>query len=125
MKNTFVKAMLGILSLATVAAISPPAHAVGVINGVRIAEVAVGTTLGWVRFAPVAIGGSRPSCVSGSAWISEFAFDPTTNKGKALLTMLTAAQLAGKRVDAAGAGTCSAMSTGNAENLDYIKIYDN
>jgi hypothetical protein len=48
--------------------------------------------------APVACGTSNPS------WLI---FDPATAKGKALLSLVQAAMLAGREINAYGSGTCT------------------
>jgi hypothetical protein len=56
----------------------------------------------------------------------QYAFDITTNKGKALLSLLEGAQLAGKTVGIGGDGTCLAVQQGlTIENLSIITVFTN
>jgi hypothetical protein len=51
-------------------------------------------------------------------------FDTSTNKGKALQSIVTAAYLSGSRVDLAGANTCTTTATAGivAETLNNVVI---
>jgi hypothetical protein len=114
--------LLALITVCVIATLTSQASALGSVNAVRVTELSLdGTNLAWAHFS-ANIGGSRPACMN-SGWANDLAFDPTTSKGKALLSVLTAALLSGKQVDVAGVGTCTTMATNvGAETLGYVKL---
>jgi hypothetical protein len=67
------------------------------------------------------IGGSRPSCHNNVYW-NTWAFDISTSKGKAMLSGIMAAYLAGKQVAVNGNGTsCLDLTTANVSSNEKIE----
>jgi len=70
-----------------------------------------------VTFEKDVTGG--PACASDAA---RLALNPATEAGKAMLSMLLSAQVAGLSVQAFGKDNCDVMGSGQ-ESLSYIRIY--
>src|ERR1044071_4687648 len=84
-----------------------------------------GTNFATVGFTNIT--GTRPSCHNASI-SAEYAFDLSTNKGKALLSLAQSAQLAGKTVGFAGpsTNTCTTVQAGlNIETLSIMNVLTN
>lgn len=118
---------LAALGFAGVLAAAPTASANGAVGNALITELALSGNVAWLRFN-VALGTSnppnntRPACIA-SGWQDYFMFDHTTAQGKSFLTMLSAAMLAGKRVDASGVTSGTLCTNSTAETLGYLKVY--
>jgi hypothetical protein len=67
------------------------------------------------RYALVRINGStsgtRPGCHAGGAQQLAYSMDLNTVKGRALLSLASAAQLAGRSLEVYGGGTCLTVGT--------------
>lgn len=97
---------LFICALAALSTTTTTAKA-GVIGGkvTRIGLSAASTTLAFVEFsAPV--GQNACTVPPGSPGAARMFFDFTTIRGKALMSLLTAAQLSSKTVSGSGNGVC-------------------
>jgi hypothetical protein len=81
-------------------------------NNTAIANIGyfVQGTHAWVEFTS-AIPGIAACVTTSPNWTKSFAFPITDDKGKALLSSITAAMLAGKRVSAKGTGACTSALT--------------
>jgi len=103
MKNT---KLLGVaLVLSSFLSISKTAQAAGG-NG-TITNIQVNSALNNVIVTFTGVTGGRPSCHNaGSFYASSFSFDITEATGKAMLSLLEGAQLAGKVVGFGGIGVC-------------------
>jgi hypothetical protein len=121
---------LAIVTAILVASFATQVKAVGSISNVTVTELSLdtsstGATVAWVHFSGTIGGSPRPTGCIGAGWSNDFAFDPTTNKGKMLFTLLQSAFLSGKPVDAAGNNTCVTMATGTGvEMLSYVKMHN-
>ena len=62
--------------------------------------------------------GNRPSCHSGGN--NEYAFDVSTNKGRALLSTAQAALLAGRYVSIFGGSSCTTVGAQPIETLQTL-----
>jgi hypothetical protein len=112
-----IKKLISALTLlASTAVIAPFAHASSVPgNGV---VTAIGTSSSSV-FATVTITNATGSVPCGT--LGTYSIDTSTAQGKAMLSTLEGAQLAGKRVGLGGTGTC----VGGAEGLGIITVFTN
>lgn len=122
MHNTLsTKNLFALITAATVSLFANAASATGTTN--VISDITVeGSYYARVAMAGSPIGG-RPAC-HNAAYTVHYQWDITTSKGKAMLSLAQAAQLAGKRVTVTGSGTCV---TGNAsiEMLNSITLWTN
>ncbi len=100
------------------------ALATSAVNTVYSVQIESGT-----QYATIVVNGGphssgRPSCHS-TFNPNQWAFDISTNKGKAMLTMVQTALLSGKRIGVTGSGSCinvAATGTLNIEGISYISI---
>lgn len=76
----------------------------------------------FARIAVTSASGARPAC-HNAGYTIHYGFDISTNKGRALLSTATAALLAGKRVSATGAGSCTNLGTVTIETLDSLTLW--
>jgi hypothetical protein len=111
------KRIISALSLfAATAFIAPFAHASSVPGNGTV--TAIGTTSSSV-FATVSVTNATGSVPCGT--LGTYSIDTSTAQGKAMLSTLEGAQLAGKRVGLGGSGTC----VGGAEGLAIITVFTN
>lgn len=89
----------------------------------------VESTHAWVQFSS-AIPGIAACATTVPNWTKSFAFSISNDKGKALLSTLTAALLAGKKVNGKGTGACttgltwgpgSGAGTPSAANVELVQ----
>src|SRR4051812_36719337 len=121
-----IKFLASAVSLALITTLSPVANAAGngygPLDGVSVAN--------GVNYASIQISGAgtigHPACQTGGSTSPFFGFDISTNKGKAMLSLAQAAQLAGKVVSVAGTGACITVGTGlTYEGLASITVITN
>jgi hypothetical protein len=97
-----------------------PARGEGAVEGV-IQDV----TIGGPNFARVAVGtvavGGRPAC-HNAAYTTHWGFDISTAKGKATLSVATAALLASRRVYVIGTNGCVDVGSIRLEEVDTIVL---
>lgn len=124
--NKQLKSILGGLLFIGAVAFAPPADAgfnIGLQNITQIAMANAPSNLAYVEF-----DGSRnatPACSGGSPQNRRYIFDASTNRGKALLSVLTAAMYAQRPVYATGTNSCTSATFGptsavSIENLQYV-----
>ncbi|HKY37315.1 MAG TPA: hypothetical protein VJN18_15335 [Polyangiaceae bacterium] len=65
----------------------------------------------------------RPTCHEDWDWERQYVFDVSTSKGKALLSLLMSAYLAGKSVTVAGTGSCVTVGTYVLETVGEASLY--
>jgi hypothetical protein len=109
-------AMLGFMSLASVA------HATGGNGKVVSLAVATGVNSAYGQFTGST--GTKPTCHTAAA--DSYGFDISTNKGKAMFSLLQGAMLAGKTVGFGGASTCTIVGSepySVMETLDIVTVY--
>lgn len=99
MRSGWLAGCMG-LGLVVLAARADAASATGTVQQIEI----VGTQYAILRINGTS--GSRPVCHTGGQQQTAFSVDLGTNKGRSLLSIATAAQLAGRSVEVYGAGTC-------------------
>jgi hypothetical protein len=71
-----------------------------------------------------------PAACASAEFKQGFALSTTTERGRAILSLLTSAMVAGKSVSFRGTGTCSVVSSwsgsgGRAENLAAVTVIGN
>jgi hypothetical protein len=110
MKST--KAMGWAVCLAYVVAVTAPAHA-GQVTNAKIFSLSVGS--GGTTAKVVLTGGTTSVPMDACGPGTNFAFIVTTNEGKALLSLLISAFLAGKTVGLTGStgDNCTTFNGGN------------
>jgi hypothetical protein len=111
--------------LASIAAFALVASNLAIANAASSTDLVSDITLQGTQFARIAVttaSGARPAC-HNAAYTIHYGFDLGTNKGRALLSTATAALLAGKRVTATGAGSCTNLGTVTIETLDSLTIW--
>jgi hypothetical protein len=107
-----------VVCLMFVVSLRSVAHASGGTGTVTQISIRNGTNFATVDFTGVV--GSHPC---GNAPASQFGFDISTAKGKALLSMLESAYLAGKTIGYGGSGACITVEGGlSAEVLSIATI---
>jgi hypothetical protein len=119
-----LKIVGSILAAATTVPLSLEAHATSASNTVSSVTIESGTQYARITIDGGPFGG-RPSC-HNAAFGSDWAFDISTAKGKAMLASAQAALLSGKRVSVSGGTTCTNVSGAiNIETLTKIQIFAN
>jgi hypothetical protein len=115
--NLNVRNMLGALAVAAVGTVASVAWAAGGVSGATVSAIQLGTSTNTatVFFTPPL---NTPSCQVSTAIL----FDHTTARGKSILTLLTSAQLSGKKVNLAGNGICTTISGLTWENLSTASM---
>jgi len=112
--NMQLKATLGSLLFIGAVAFTPTADAGFLIGTQKITRIAMQNestgVLAYVEFDGTRTG--NPSCASGQP--RRFIFDTSTARGKALLSILTAAMYAQRPVYATGTNTCTTASFADA-----------
>jgi hypothetical protein len=106
--------------LSAALAFASPAKATTGATGQITSLAILGTTYGQVIITnPV----GTSTCTSPAG---QYTFDISTNKGKAFLSLLEGAQLAGKTVGVGGDGTCVTVQAGlTIENLSILTVFTN
>ncbi len=117
----FSVAALGFLGLSLIAT---PALAVKSATGLTISDITIiGTDRARIAISSLSgtTGGSAPGC---SVAATLFAIDLTSQKGRALLNLATAAVLAGKTVNITGGNGCIAVdnATSLIQTLDQLTL---
>jgi hypothetical protein len=115
-----VRTTVAALTFAAIVATSAVALAVGGVSGATIGAIQIVTSsnTATVFFTP---GLSNPACQVGTAMV----FDHTTARGKSLMTLITSAQLSGKKMDFIGTGTCQTISGLTWENISQASLTNN
>jgi hypothetical protein len=104
---------------------SPVAEASGNIGQIVSIEIRPGTNFATVTMAPAGFYGTRPACHNSSQGPNSYGWDISTNKGRAMLSLAQAAQLAGKNLSVNGAsqpGTCTNVNAGSPTNPTTVNI---
>lgn len=122
MTTNFLKTRLARIACATALLTQvSAAHATGV-GDALITDITVEGT----QYARVcvnrAVGGTRPAC-HNPTYSTHYAFDISTAKGKALLSILQAAQLAGKKINITGWNVCTNLGNEQIETIYDATIY--
>jgi hypothetical protein len=112
---------LAFLLVAMVASLATTAHAAGSIPapGSHITAINISNSSDVVYFTVDGTVTGQPACATLT---KTFAFDITTDKGKAYLSVLIAAELSGKLIRATGTGTCTLPALGSVENLAWLVV---
>lgn len=125
MQNKLTLKIVGFfLAAATVVPISPEANATSTASNTVFSVTIEGGT----QYAQIMLDGGpyntgRPGC-HNPALGSNWAFDISTAKGKALLATAQAALLSGKTVSVTGSNSCTTVSgTINIETLTNLRIF--
>ncbi len=121
-KTMASKVMMALLAAAPFLGASSEARASTASNTIK--EIAVeGTQVARIRLNGSTITG-RPAC-HNAAYTTHYAFDISTAKGKALLSTLEAAMLAGKTVTVnyVSTGTCTTLA-GTGSSGDQLETLD-
>jgi hypothetical protein len=116
MKIRVMVAFAGLASLASVA------HATGG-NG-KVVSIGVASGSNYANVQVTGSAGTRPACHAAGADL--YGFDISTDKGKAMFSLLQSAMLAGKAVGFGGTSTCTAVCTDPwcvMETLSIITVY--
>jgi hypothetical protein len=113
MTNQLKKSLLASFAAVAIFAVSTSASAAGgpsTVNGGTIGDITIdGTSFARVYINNVGTIPSRPSC-NNSGFFAHYAWDLSTAKGKALLSLLQAAQLSGKKVFLTGSTACTSIN---------------
>jgi len=122
MMNKLLKATLGGLLFSGAVAFAPTADAGFLIGTQKIVRIAMQNDTGVLAY--VEFDGTRtgnPACASGQP--RKFIFDTSTARGKALLSMLTAAMYAQRPVYATGTNTCTTASfaDSNSQSIENLR----
>jgi len=121
--NKQVKSILGSLLFIGAVAFAPSADAGFLIGAQKIKRIAMQNDAATANMAYVEFDGSRtgnPSCASSHP--RKFIFDTSSNRGKALLSMLTAAMYAQRPVYATGTNACAAATSFADANSQVIEL---
>lgn len=111
------KKVLGSLILSTLltAGIASAQGANGVVTSIQV----LGTQ--YATFVITNPAGSAPACHNGVA--GQFSMDISTAKGKAMLSALEGAEIAGRTVGVGGLTTCLTVATGSTvQTADIIEV---
>lgn len=122
--NKQLKSILGSLLFVGAIAIAPTADAGFNIGSQKVTQIAIAngtSTLAYVEF-----DGSRtgtPACGNASPQNRRYVFDTANNRGKALLSVLTAAMYAQRPVYATGTNTCTTASyaSGTSQSIENLQ----
>jgi len=125
MRNKLMLTIVGsILAVASILPLSLEAYATTGSNTVSSVTIEGGTQYARLTLDGGPFGG-RPGC-HNAAFGSDWAFDISTSKGKAMLASAQAAVLSGKRVSVSGGTTCTTVSGSIAiETLTKIQLFAN
>jgi hypothetical protein len=111
---------VGALTVLGALVVTRIAYAGGSVSGTKIEEVSANGTVAWIKVTSD-ITGTRASCHTASNK-RELVFIPTTDWGKAFLTLAQAARHSGRLVDVAGGSTCLDINTTPVETLSMLKV---
>lgn len=116
MQNKLIRSIALAATLLTAGIASAAGGATGVITGVAI----LGTQYAMVTVTnPV---GTAPACHNGAN--GQYAFDISTAKGKAYLSAIEGAQIAGRTVGVGGGNSCLTVQSGTVvQTLDIITVF--
>lgn len=115
MRAKKLRAFVSMLCLGAIGSIAVAAHATSASNA-RLTAIQVSGTNVATLTIDFAVSG-RPSCHFPLAEF-DYAFDISTNKGKALLQLAQGAFLANKKVNIVGGATC----TGSIETVQTLRV---
>lgn len=119
--NIFHRVIGAILSIAAVASINPTtARAASSVSSEVSSLQILGTSFVIVNVFPIVSSG-RPSCHNGF-YVSSYAFDLSTNKGRAIFSTLQAAVLAKKSVHLIGGSTCTNTGSVTLETIQEVQF---
>jgi hypothetical protein len=114
-----VRSMLAVFSLAAVVTAASVALAAGGVSSATVSSIQIGSgNTATVFFTPPLSNGA---CQVTTAMI----WDHSTTRGKNILTLLTSAQLSGKKVDLGGTGTCTTITGLTWETISTVSITNN
>lgn len=118
------KALLVGLGMLGIVALGHDAKATSIFNVYVVSIQLVGTQYGVVT-VNVSPGSARPACHNTNAtYNGSYAFDISTNKGRAILSTVTAAKLSNLQLDINGANSCTntGASPGQIESIDQVLL---
>ena len=119
--NIIHRVIGAILSVAAVASINPlPARAASSATSEVSSLQILGTSFVILNVMPI-ISSGRPACHNGF-YVSSYAFDRSTNKGRAIFSTLQAAALAKKTVYVTGGSTCTNTGSVTLETIQELTI---
>lgn len=119
--NIIQRLIGAVLSVAAVASVNPAvASASSVSSKVGSLQI-LGTSFVILNVEPIVSSG-RPGCHNG-LYVSSYALDVSTNKGRALLSTLQAALLANKTVHVTGGTSCTNTGSITLETVQELIIY--
>jgi hypothetical protein len=110
--------------------VAPAAKALAVGSNLSVSAIGLSkssTTLAYVRFSGSNITGQNCTVPPGEQGQNMMFFDFTTTRGKAIMSLLTAAQLAGKKVSILGNNTCltqqvDVLQNATMESINWVEI---
>lgn len=112
MRYDLMAALLG-LGLVTMAATADASS----VNASTISQIDInGTQFALIRMTNT-VGGTRPACHVGGLQQTAFSLDLNTTKGRAVLALATAIQLAGRKANITGSGSCLTTGYGAMESV--------
>jgi hypothetical protein len=117
-----IASVLAGIGFATLTSLAVPALAARTGVGLSIGDITVYGSNARI-FISSGISGSTPACASSHP--NHFAINVSTDKGRAQLSIATAAMLSGKTINVLGLGTCLAVDTPgtlNWQELDQISM---
>jgi hypothetical protein len=91
----------------------------------KITELAIhmnGANHAIVRMTNVIPQAQRPACHQ-TWWDRQYIFDVSTARGRAMLSVLTSAYLAGKPAQVNGANTCTTVGPDIIETANGVRLY--
>lgn len=118
--NIIHKLIGAVLSVAAVTSIDPTVASATTVSSKVSSLQILGTSFVVLNVQPIVSG--RPSCHNGF-YVSSYALDVSTNKGRALLSTLQAALLANKTVHVTGGSTCTNTGSITLETVQELIIY--
>jgi hypothetical protein len=110
-----------LLAASAMALATPEAGASEAISRPLLEVTIEGSNYARLSVSGSAIGG-RPGCHTAGFTV-HYAWDISTTKGKAMLSMAQAALLAGRRVNVTGTGTCTNTGLNQIETLTILTIW--
>jgi hypothetical protein len=114
-----VRRTLLALGIAAIVTTSSVVLAAGGVSGATVSAIQIGSSsTATVFFTPPL---NNASCQVSTAML----FDHTTARGKSILTLLTSAQLSGKKVDFVGTGTCTTITGLTWESISTVSLTNN
>lgn len=124
MKKHFQSKSLAVLLAATLFSALIPTASANSLGQNTIADI---TVEAGTQYARIALNGSaitgRPAC-HNATYTVHYGFDVSTAKGKALLSLATAASLAGKTIRITGSNACVTVASGlTLEDVESLVLF--